>query len=139
MIHRSGRGDHLHDVFAAAVGTHGQATADHFAHGREVGCDAEVGLGTAVADAEAGHHFIEHQQSTVLLGDFAQTFQKTRLRCDEAGIADDRLKDHAGNGLRVLRKQLLDRFQVVVRGGEGVGCGAARHPRGVGKAQGGHT
>ena len=70
LVHRSGRRHHLHDVAATAVGADGKSATDHFAHGGEVGRHAEMGLRSAVADAEAGHHFVEHQQGAVFLGEF---------------------------------------------------------------------
>jgi hypothetical protein len=80
LVHGARGGHHRHDVGPAAVGAHGQAAADHLAHGGEVGGDAELGLGAAVADAEAGHHLVEHQQGAVLLGELADAFEEAGHR-----------------------------------------------------------
>ena len=58
---------------------------------------------------------------------------------NEAGVADDRLEDHARDGVGVLGEQGLNGFEVVVRRREGVGRGAARDTGGVGQAECGHT
>ena len=71
----------------------GQSTTDHLAHGREIWCDTEMCLGTAVADPEAGHHLVKPQQSAVLFGEFPQTFKEAGFRLNEAGVADDRLEE----------------------------------------------
>ncbi len=57
---------HLHDVAAAAVGAHGQAAADDLAQTGDVRLDAEHGLGTAEAEAEAGDHLVEDQERPVI-------------------------------------------------------------------------
>ena len=76
MIHRASGSHHFHGALAAAVGAHRQTAANHLAHGGEVGGDAKAGLGSAIGDAEAGHHFVEHQQGAVFTGDFPQTFKE---------------------------------------------------------------
>ena len=96
-------------------------------------------MGPAIGDAEAGHHFVEHQQGAVFTGDFPQTFEEAEIGGDKAGIAHHRLEDHTGDRVGVFGKQGLDRLKVVVWGGEGVGGGAARYAGGVRQAQGGHT
>ena len=94
LIHRSSRSNHLHDFASSAVGPHGQAASDHLAHGGQIRCHPEVGLGTSVADAETCHHLVKDQQGAVLLGEFTQALQEARLRLDEPRIADDGLEDH---------------------------------------------
>ena len=85
------------------------------------------------------HHLIEHQQSAVLLGEFPQTFQEAGFGLNESSVANDRFENDTGNGIRVLGEQRLDRLQIVVGSGEGVGCGAARYSGGIGQAEGCHT
>ena len=131
LIHRASGSHHFHDVLAAAVGAHRQTAANHLAHGGEVGGDSKAGLGSAIGDAEASHHFVEHQQGAVFTGDFPQTFEEAEIGGDKAGIAHHRLEDHTGDGVGVFGKQGLDRLKVVVGSGEGVGGGAARHTGGV--------
>lgn len=82
--HWSCRGDHRHDVLPTTVGPHRQPAADHLAHRGDVGGDPEVALGTAVRNAEAGHHLIEDQQGTVLGGQLAQANKELLGGGDEA-------------------------------------------------------
>ena len=98
-----------------------------------------MGLGTAVADPESGHHFVEDQQGTVLLGEFPQTFEEAGFRLNEASVTNDRLEDHTGDGVRVLGKQSLNGLEIVVRRRQGIGGGAAGHARGIGQAKGCHS
>ena len=91
---------------ATAVGAHGKPSADDLAHRGEVRGDSEVSLGTAVTDAEARHHLVKDEKCAVLLGEFTQTLEKTRLRLNESGIANDGLEDHTGDGIWVFCEQL---------------------------------
>ena len=75
----------------------------------------------------------DSQQSAVLFGEFPQTLKEAGFRLNEAGVADDRLEDHARDGVGVLGEQGLNGFEVVVRRREGVGCGAARDTGGSGR------
>ena len=110
MIHGAGWSHHRHDVGPPAVGPHGQAATDHLAHCGEVGGDTEFGLGTAVADAETGHHLVEYQQGAVFFGELADALEEARLGGDKARIAHHWLKNHAGNFTRVFGEELLDGF-----------------------------
>ena len=139
LIHRASWSHHLHDFPAAAVGTNGKTAADHLAHGCEVGGDAEMGLGSAVADAESGHHFVEDQEGAVLLGDLPKTFQESGLGGDEASVTHDRFENHPGDCVGIFREELLDGFKVVVGSRECVGGGASGHAGGVGQSEGGDT
>ena len=75
----------------------------------------------------------------MLAGDLSEPLEEAEIRWNEAGIANYRLEDHPGDGVRVFGKQSLNCFEVVIRSREGVGGGAARHPRGVRKAKGGNS
>mmetsp|Transcript_10241 Transcript_10241/g.17627 ORF Transcript_10241/g.17627 Transcript_10241/m.17627 type:complete len:515 (-) Transcript_10241:180-1724(-) len=137
LVHGAGRGHHLHDVLAAAVGADGEAAADDLAHGGHVGGDAEVALRAAVRDAEAGHHLVEDQQRAVLGGQLAQALQELLGGGDEARVAHHGLQDD-GRHL-VLLQQGLHALQVLVGGDQGAGGGALGHAGGVGQAEGGHA
>ncbi|CAI8373258.1 MAG: Uncharacterised protein [Cyanobium sp. ARS6] len=93
LVHGTGRSHHLHDFPSTSVGPHRQPPADHLAHGGEIRGDTEMRLGAAVTDAEARHHFVEDEQSSVLLGEFAQTLEEPRLRLDESCVANDGFKN----------------------------------------------
>ena len=139
LIHRPRRSHHRHDVGPTAVGTNRQTSTDHLPHRGEVGCDTEVSLSPAIADAETRHHFIEHQQGAVFLGEFAQSFEEAWFRLDEAGVSNNRFENHTRDRIGILGEKCLDGLQIVVRGCERVGRGAPRHAGGIGQPQGGHS
>mmetsp|Transcript_16779 Transcript_16779/g.47749 ORF Transcript_16779/g.47749 Transcript_16779/m.47749 type:complete len:314 (+) Transcript_16779:108-1049(+) len=137
LIHGPGRCDHLHDVLAAAVGPHREAAPDDLAHGRHVGRDAEVLLGPAVGDAEAGHDLVEHQQRAVLRGELAEALQELHGGRDEARVADHRLQNDSRDVIPL--QQGLNRLQVVVLRAECCGCGSSGDARRIGETESRHA
>mmetsp|Transcript_79148 Transcript_79148/g.171047 ORF Transcript_79148/g.171047 Transcript_79148/m.171047 type:complete len:549 (+) Transcript_79148:282-1928(+) len=137
LVHGPSRRNHLHDLLLATVGTHRQATTDDLAHGRDVRSHAEVPLSTTVGDAEAGHDLVEDKEGTVLRGELTETLKELLRGRDEAGVADDGLKNH-GRHLVHLQER-LDGLQVVVLGAERAVRGTLRHTRRVRQAKRGNT
>ena len=71
----------------------GQAAADHFAVGRDIGAHAEQRLRAARMGAKAGDHFVEYQCRFGLGGDPAQLLQElARLQIGAAAL--HRLDEH---------------------------------------------
>ena len=62
-------GEHVHDVCAAAEGSHREATADDFPEAGKIRGDVFQPLHAGLAEAKAGHDFVEDQQGSVFLGD----------------------------------------------------------------------
>jgi hypothetical protein len=94
LVHGAGRSHELHDLAATAVRPHRKAAPDHLAECRQVGRDAVERLRSARMHAEPGHHLVEDEQGSVLVGDLAQPLEKTRLGKNEAHVPGDRLDDH---------------------------------------------
>ncbi len=91
LINGTAGGDVSHDVAAPAIGRDGQAAADDFAEGGEVGQYVVQLLSAAGRHAEASHDLIEDKQRTVLAGDAAQGFEIAGLGRNAAHIAADGL------------------------------------------------
>ena len=127
LVDGAGRCHPLHQLAAAAVGADRQPAADHLAEGGQVGLDPEQLLGAAEGDAEAGHHLVENEQRAVAVAQLAETFEVPLDRRHQTHVAGDRLDEDAGHLVAVAAEQVLDRQQVVVRGGERVGGHRARH------------
>merc|ERR1719313_3215511 len=114
LVHGAGGRDLLHDVPAAAVGADGQAAANHFAHGGDVGRHAEVLLGAAVVDAETGHDLVEHQQSAVLRRHRSEALEEFLRGRDEAAVAHHRFQDD-GSTFMLLEQSFYTLKVVVLR------------------------
>src|SRR5690625_6422855 len=59
----------------------------------QVRLDAKVSLRSTQSNPETGHHFVENQDSPVLVAHLPQGFQETRYRGDTVHIAGYRLDD----------------------------------------------
>ncbi len=118
LIDRPGRGDHVHEVGAAAVSPDGQPAADDLAERRQIGPDAVKLLRPAARGAETGHDLVEDQQRAVRRGDLAKPGEESVGRRDHAHVPGDRLDNDGGDPRTVVLKNTVDDFQVVVRRGE---------------------
>ena len=105
-------------VSASAVRAEWHAAADHLGERGEVGLHAEARLRAAVGEPEAGHHFVEHQQRTVLRGERAEPLEEALGGWDAAHVAGHRLDDQRCDLRAVLFEQLLGGREIVVRQGQ---------------------
>ena len=94
LVHRARRRDLRHDVRAAAIRADRQPTANHFAHRRHIGRDAEVLLGAAVGNAEACHDLVKDEQRAGLRRELTQTLMERK----QAGFSEWRTWGFAGGG-----------------------------------------
>src|SRR5271170_4637848 len=139
LIDGAKRGEVLHDVGASAEGAAGEATADDFAEGRDVRCDAVDLLRSAKGEAEAGHHLVEEEERAVGCGDLAQAFQIAGIRRDGSGVADDWFDDDAGNVVRAGGEDGGDGVEVVEGQRKSVHCGLSGYACGPRNAEGGDS
>lgn len=98
---------------------------NYFSHGGDIGDDAEVLLGPAVGDAEAGHHLVEDQEGAVLGAEVSQPLQELLGGLDEAGVAHHGLQDHRGHVGRL--QQSLYAGEIVVCSDQCAPSGALRN------------
>ena len=80
--------------------------------GGDIRGDAEIFLGAAIGEAEAGHHLVENQHHVVVVADFAQTGQETGFGKDHPL---HRLDDDTGQVLAVFLDDFAGFFEVVKR------------------------
>ena len=90
-------------------------------------------LRPAVGEAEAGHHLVEDQQETVLLGELAQAFKESRAGWNEAL---ERLDDDACKLAPVLAHEACHRLQIVERRDQHLVVHAPGNAGGVGDRRG---
>ena len=115
LINRAGGADLFHDLTASAVGTHRQATADHFSEASDIRFDIVPDLRPTPGDAETGHHFVEQQQNTVLRAKFPESFEISDGGDNQAHVARDRLDGEAGDFVAMEGKKFAGGVQVVIR------------------------
>ncbi len=77
------------------------------------GFTPKIFAGPAPAQLRAGFHFIKNQQRAILRADFAQAFQKARLRHADADIHHDRFQDDRGDLPRKLLEAMFHAGQIV--------------------------
>ncbi len=126
----------LHDVGSAAEGSAGEAAADDFAEGGEVGGDVVELLRSAEGDAEAGHDLVEDEEGAVGGGHFAQACEVAGVGWDGAGVADYGLDDDAGDVVRAGGEDGGDGVEIVEGQGESVHRGFGGNSGGAWDAQG---
>ena len=137
LVHGSSGSNHLHDVLTSTVGTDGKTTANNLAHGRNIGGNAEVLLGTTIRNTESGHDLVEDEKSAVVLRELTDALEELLVGLDEAGVANDRFEDDGSDLILVLVKDGLDGIKVVVLGAVGGLGGRGGDTGGIGKAKGG--
>ena len=109
-------------------GTHGDGRVRHpLRHGEKVRHHTEVlGRERRPEAAEARDHFVEDEQDSVAIADFAQALEVAQRRHEHAGRAGHRLDDHRGDGRGIMQQteplQLVGELGAVLRlaPGEGV-------------------
>ncbi|MNS42188.1 hypothetical protein D3C72_745610 [compost metagenome] len=126
----------MHHLLLAAEGAHRHAGPDDLAEGGQIRVYVVVTLGAAQGDAEAGHHFVQDQQSAELVTDGAQPFQEAGHRRDAVHVARHRLDYDAGDLAAVLGEGFTHRVQIVEHAGQGVLGEISRYARAVGLTQG---
>ena len=92
-------------------------------------------LRPAEGDAEAGHHLVENEHAAIVIAEFAQAFEKTRLRRDAIHIARHRLDDDAGDLAADLREGVAHLIELVVIQRQRMFRQRRRHPGRRGHAQ----
>mmetsp|Transcript_29086 Transcript_29086/g.93389 ORF Transcript_29086/g.93389 Transcript_29086/m.93389 type:complete len:431 (-) Transcript_29086:39-1331(-) len=135
LVHGASRSNHLHDVPASAIGTHGQATADDLAQTGDIRGHAEICLCTTIGNAESSHDLVEDQERTVLGAELTEPHQELLRGRDETRVSDDRLQDHGGD--LVFLQQSLHGCQIVVGSTQGASGRAFRDTGRVRQAQSG--
>ena len=134
LVHRAAGGHLLQQRAAAAVGAHRHSAADDLAEGDQIGPHAEVRLGAAGGQAEAGDHLVEDKQGAVLVAQGPQSRQEAGGGADHAHVGGHRLHDHRRHLAGVLLQQGLHAGQIVELGGEGVPGRPHRHAGAAGVA-----
>ena len=84
-------------------------------------------LGTSERHPEAGHHFVEHEQSAVPLRDLPESLQEALHGLDQTGVADHRLDEHRCQPVALPLERVADRVQIVERYHDGVPGGPPGH------------
>ena len=103
-----------HDVGSAAERPHGHAAADDLAETTHVRDDVVPLLGAAGGHAQR-LHLVEDEQRPLSVARLAQRFQERRLGGHVADAGHDRLDDHRGQVVSVLRDDAPRRRGVVER------------------------
>ncbi len=102
------------DLFLAADRRDRIAVGDRLGDGEDIGLDAIELLGAALADAEAGLHFVDDHQHAIFGAKLTHRLDEFRLRGNTTAIAEDRLDQHGGNGVVVLFENFFEAIGVVI-------------------------
>ena len=95
LVHRTNRGDHVHELRRTAISADRQAATDDLAQRGEVGLDV-IQLGSASeGDTKSGHHFIEDEQRAFARSDQTQSREISGRGKYAAHVAHHRLNDDA--------------------------------------------
>jgi hypothetical protein len=108
----------------------GHAAADDLAEHRQVRRDPVALLGSAVGDAEARHHLVEHQQGAAVVARLAQALEEPVGGRDTAHVAGDGLDDDAGELVAVPLDHGAHAREIVERRSQRVGGRRGRHAGG---------
>jgi hypothetical protein len=98
-----------------------------------------MALRAGQADAETGHHLVEHEQRAVLRAQLADALDERHAGAHEVHVAGDRFDDHAGDCGAVLGERCLDLRDVVVFQDQGVLHHLGRHAGAGRVAEGGQA
>mmetsp|Transcript_9625 Transcript_9625/g.22391 ORF Transcript_9625/g.22391 Transcript_9625/m.22391 type:complete len:286 (+) Transcript_9625:1897-2754(+) len=134
----------LHDLAPGAEGRQRHAAADDLAKDGDVRREAGdqrgvMALGRGQADAEAGHHLVQHQQRAMLCAQPAQGRHEGHGGAHEVHVAGDGLDDDAGQLLAMLGESGLQLLDVVVFEDDRVGRRAGRDAGAGRVAEGGQA
>ena len=144
MVHAAQRGQVFHDGARAAKGCERHASANHLAQHGDVGPEAGDALGVhalraAERYAEAGHHFIKHQQRAVFGAQLAAALHEGHTGAHKVHVACNGFDHHAGQLLAVQGKGFFQLRNVVVLEHQGVLHHFRRHARAGSVAKGGQA
>lgn len=107
LINGAVGGEEVHNFCFAAEGTDGEASADDFAKGGEVGGDVVEGLSAAGVDAEAGHDFIEDEEGFVVGAERTEFVEEVGVWEVETCVCWDGFEDDGGGlGAEVMEVSL---------------------------------
>jgi len=137
LVDGAERREQVHEALLAAEDADGEASADNFAEGDEVGGEVVELAGAAEGYAEAGHYFVGDEQGAFAGGDGSQAGEIAGGWRDAAGVADDGLEDDGGDGARMGGEGGFDCVEVVVGQGEGEAGDFFGDSGGTGDAEGG--
>ena len=136
LIDRADGRDHVHHIRAPAEGTDGKSAADHFPEAGKIRCEVLQALHARLAEAEAGHHFIENEERAVLFRDRGKQLQVSGFRENEAGVGGVGLDDDCGDLIPHFLEEPGERLGIVVGKDDGFFRKRFRHARGIGLAVG---
>ena len=129
----------FHDFTPSAIGTHGQATTNHFAKGGQIGRHTTHVAVAALLETETTDDFVEDEKRTVLVAQGAKTVKKFWALDQEPVVGRKGLDDDRSNFATVLVEQVFNRFQIIERTDEGRGDGVVWNARAAGDTKRGQT
>ncbi len=139
LVHRSCRGEQVHDVGATAHGGERQAAADDLPEGEQVRRPALLATldppPAVGAHAEARHHLVEHEQRPVGIRRAPQVLVEPGRRGHHAHVRGCGLGDDGGDLVAAFGKQRVDRCRVAVRQHHRLGSRRSRDAGRVGQAE----
>ena len=136
LIDRAIRSDAVHDLSLSAVSRCREAAADDLAEAGHIRADMVARLRPVERGTEATHDFIKNEDSAMLFSLCSERFKETLDRRYAAHIARDRLNNDSSDLIPLFIHQLFERIDVIIRGNEGILCGAFRDTRTVRTAKG---
>ena len=96
MVHRTHRGQPVHDVRAAADGTHRHTAADHLAERGQIGGHAEPAHRTLFVNTEAAHDLVGQRikgaprfPAQPAMGELLDAIAQAKLEVTAAGVFSD--------------------------------------------------
>ena len=112
-------------------GAHRKTRAQSLAERADVGRDSVIFLASAGCVTKAGDNFIQDQQCTLVMCEFAQPLQISFPRRDAAHVGHDGLSDHCRQFAAVLLHDAFERGHVVPRCKHHIVEGGRRNAFGV--------
>ncbi len=131
LVDVAGGSELVHDFRACAEGREGEAAADDFAHGDDVGGNVGLLAVEAVVETEGVDDFVADEECAVGVGHRLEAAEVTVVRRDATHIAGDGFEDDGGDLAGVGGEGALCGGEVVVGDDEGVG-GDAKGDAGAG-------
>src|ERR1700730_9264234 len=87
---------------------------DDFPECRKIRFDSQEFLHGTIVQAKSCNHFVDNQERAVLLRDFMQSLQETRLRRNNSHVGGDGLDDDRSDFILMLEKYAFDRLEIVI-------------------------
>ena len=117
----------VHDV--PPTGDHGEreARGDRLCIDAEIGCNAELALRAAQADAKPGDDLVANEERAVLVAQRPNAFEIARRRRNGPAIHHDGFHDHGGNLTAMALQGLFQKVEVVPGAHGDIAEDAGRH------------